>query len=627
MTDQQRPIDKLKAALPGWSPSGIGYKAKCPVPAHGDKTASLGFGENPDGSAWVKCHKDCATADILTALRMTSAHLRPSRNGAGGEPTYRYVLADGRVFGDKVRHAPWKNGNRFHWRYPPGAVGQGWTEPKPLYRRKELLEALAADPNQIVLICEGERDVETARLYGFVAVCNPDGAGVGKWAKVDASPLDDCHIAIVTDRDTAGVVLADEIGAERFGKAKSIRRVELPYPITADHGRDLTDYLDEHPAADLTALIEAAPIWTPTQAIARIDAALAGLPVTHTLDYLMAKVFPEARPLVTGIIFEGLTLLAGRGKTGKGRMCLSMALAVAAGGKALGHIAVEQAGVLYLSLEDGEKRLKIRVAGMLQGQPIPPDLHYALEWPRLDEGGVEQLDRWLDAYPTIRLVFIDTFKKVRSRHTGKGRLYDADYDSLSDLADLCKRRPGLAVVVLHHANKLKDVQDALDSISGSTGIEAVVDGVVLFKGNRGSPKASLLVVHRDAIDGDQTYDLEADSLTGGWSLIGDARLRLSPQRRAIVDVLFREDRLGPKAVAMRLDADYNAVKKLMWTMASDGELIADDGEYRLGESFTNHGNHGNPGNRGNLGNPSNPATEAGIPLRLLPDRLPEPRAK
>ena len=70
------------------------------------------------------------------------------------------------------------------------------------------------------------------------------------------------------------------------------------------------------------------------------------------------------------------------------------------------------------------------------------------------------------------------------------------------------------------------------------------------------------------------------------------------------------------------------MKKLMWTMLGDGQLIKDDKGRYSPTNPTNHGNSGNRGNPGNSGNRGNPPGEspqesfppaAGLPG--LPDDL------
>jgi hypothetical protein len=81
---------------------------------------------------------------------------------------------------------------------------------------------------------------------------------------------------------------------------------------------------------------------------------------------LLARVFPIPRAIVEKIILEGLTLLAGKPKLGKSRFMLDIAIAVACGGKALGHLPADAGPVLYISLEDPERRLQSRITDIEQ---------------------------------------------------------------------------------------------------------------------------------------------------------------------------------------------------------------------------------------------------------------------
>ena len=79
----------------------------------------------------------------------------------------------------------------------------------------------------------------------------------------------------------------------------------------------------------------------------------------------MTKELPPIRYVVPGIIAEGLTLLAGKSKIGKSWLILGTAIAVATGGYALGSIKVDEGDVLYLALEDNERRLQSRLKKLL----------------------------------------------------------------------------------------------------------------------------------------------------------------------------------------------------------------------------------------------------------------------
>ncbi len=94
---------------------------------------------------------------------------------------------------------------------------------------------------------------------------------------------------------------------------------------------------------------------------------------------LLAEVFPDPRWAVAGIVAEGLNLLAGPPKLGKSWFALDIAVAVAAGGKALGHIDVELGDALYLALEDPPRRMQDRTRKVLAGSPPSPRLTIGVE--------------------------------------------------------------------------------------------------------------------------------------------------------------------------------------------------------------------------------------------------------
>src|SRR5215472_1156755 len=103
---------------------------------------------------------------------------------------------------------------------------------------------------------------------------------------------------------------------------------------------------------------------------------------------LVAREFKEPKWAVPQIVAEGLTILAGKPKTGKSWAALDFAVAVAGGYPALGNIDCQQGDVLLLALEDNHRRLQQRLRAVLQGQPAPTALQIATEWKRTDAGGL-----------------------------------------------------------------------------------------------------------------------------------------------------------------------------------------------------------------------------------------------
>ena len=115
------------------------------------------------------------------------------------------------------------------------------------------------------------------------------------------------------------------------------------------------------------------------------------MPTTFTATDLMTRDLPPIEQIVGGIVYEGVTVFAGKPKQGKTWLMLAMALDVESGSIALGSRPVKQSGVLYLALEDNQRRLQRRIKKLLAGRGVPEGLHFGTGWPRLDEGGLEAL--------------------------------------------------------------------------------------------------------------------------------------------------------------------------------------------------------------------------------------------
>ena len=296
-------------------------------------------------------------------------------------------------------------------------------------------------------------------------------------------------------------------------------------------------------------------------------------PITAT--ELMGMTFDPTRWVVPDVLPEGLTLLVGKPKKGKSWMGLGVCEAVAAGGVAFGIRRVEQGDTLYLALEDNRKRLRKRLAKILDGRPAPERMHLHTEWPRLDEGGAERLNEWLTEHPEARLVVVDTLAKIRKPARGQN-VYAEDYAALEQLLPLAAKH-SVAIVVVHHLRKMA-ASDPLDEISSSTGLTAGVDGFLILRRTPGSKGPTLYVDGRD-IEEPTEYALLWNINTATWTIEGDAEeVHLSKARGDILLTLNRSSEpMTPKQVAdVMPGAKHNNVKYLMWAMLGDGQLLKDD---------------------------------------------------
>ena len=90
---------------------------------------------------------------------------------------------------------------------------------------------------------------------GWLALTNSCGAGGGK--NLDYSFAAGKPFVIVHDCDVPGQegMRRFAVGAAEAGAAE-VKLLDLGYPIAPDHGRDLRDWLQEHPVAELVSLVE-----------------------------------------------------------------------------------------------------------------------------------------------------------------------------------------------------------------------------------------------------------------------------------------------------------------------------------------------------------------------------------
>ena len=109
---------------------------------------------------------------------------------------------------------------------------------------------------------------------------------------------------------------------------------------------------------------------------------------TVTAEALRAKQFAAPQDILPGMIFEGVTIFAGKPKTGKSWLALDICIAVSGDRFTLGTLRPKTGDVLYLALEDSQRRLQRRVNRLLPSNDAwPARLSLATNWRRLDEGG------------------------------------------------------------------------------------------------------------------------------------------------------------------------------------------------------------------------------------------------
>ncbi len=208
--------------------------------------------------------------------------------------------------------------------------------------------------------------------------------------------------------------------------------------------------------------------------------------------------YPAIEYVVPGLIPEGMTLLVAAPKIGKSWMALGLSIACATGGNALGAIPVRQRPVLYLALEDGERRLKSRMHTLGITRPVP-GLYFIT---RVRPGTVTAtitafLERFNGHQP---VVFLDTLGRVLPPARAGDSAYQHDYKLTVDLKETVDAFPGSSLVAVHHTRK-QDATDFLDAINGTQGIGGGVDTALVIRRPRQESEATMEVTARDAMEG------------------------------------------------------------------------------------------------------------------------------
>jgi AAA domain len=575
--------------------NGRGWRALCP--AHDDRTPSLDIDAGDGGRVLLKCRAGCEQAAVIDALkrkglwangrehnphedhphltpearastRKANGHAEmppsPPRHPQLGEPhlTFDYFDAKG-VFigsicrwntpkGKQIRPARW-SGDRWEWK--------GFDEPHPLYR----LPDLVAQPSRHVVVVEGEKAADIAReLVGDMVVTTwPHGAQAV--SKADWTPLKDRHVVLWPDADEPGAKAMRDVGAIlRNVGARSIRLVKLPSGLPS--GWDLADPLPN--GFDPVALIEQA------RDIAAERVAALGI---FTAAELLAKEFKEPIWAVPDIVPEGLTIIAGKPKTGKSWMALDFAIAVAGGSHALCNIKCEPGDVLLIALEDTPRRLHGRIRAVLQGKSPPAALAIATTWKRTDEGGLEDIRAWLATHRSARLVVIDTLQKVRGARKRDAGVYADDYAAVADIKKLADEFT-VPILLVHHLNK-EGNSDPLMAVSGTAGITGSADTILVLQREPNDSNALLYIRGRDVLENELAVAF--DNETGRWAKLGKGQdWRISEERRAIVRLLTDEGPMAPKDIAEAVGKRRGTIRMTLSRMAKDGTVTQlADGRY------------------------------------------------
>jgi len=447
---------------------------QCPGPNHKnqDHNPSLSVRQG-QGRVLLYCFGKCTAEMIVDAMGWKMQDLFDDPGGVA----YRYD--EGRV----VHRKPNKTFSQ---------SGHTNGEVTTLYR---LAKITSAPPAEIIFLVEGEQDVETIETLGLLATSAPMGAA--NFNRVDATPLYGRKIIAIVDKDQKGEEWAQQVRQKLDGMPDLLEFKQ------AKVGKDASDHITA--LGSLEDLEEFAWPRSPL---------LAGL---RTGDWLDQQIFPDLRWVVPGIVPEGFSLLVGAPKIGKSYMALGIGLSAALGGPALGKLELDRPRpVLYLALEDSDRRMQKRIRELIPGDPIPKNFQYLTSIER--DKVILTILAWLDTLrPKVEpLIILDTVGKVMPVSFQGETTYQRDYRISGWLQGICQKKPGMALVGLHHDRKAS-ADDFVETISGTHGLAGAADTIMLINRKRGEQEGLLKITGRDVEENEYaiTHSL------GGWTLNGN----------------------------------------------------------------------------------------------------------
>jgi hypothetical protein len=379
---------------------------------------------------------------------------------------YRYDAPDGKEF------RPWDVKARRH-KAP---------DPRPLYNQPGIATA-----SQVVLV-EGEKCADALMAKGICATTAMNGANAPV-EKTDWSPLAGKHVLIWPDNDESGKAYALR-AADALRLAGAVSVAVLTPPVGKPLKWDAADAVNE--GFDIPAFLKSA---------ASPSAKRHAIQLTDWVATRYSGKAPERRYLVDQCIPMGaVTIFAAMGDTGKGMICLDLALKVSGSfGVAgclmsLGGQVVRYGVAVVLTAEDDQAEVHRRLEGL---DPDELRLHLAeklIVVPLPNAGGPMALVQMtadgpvatpffysfreqLLAIPNLALVVIDPISCFFYADINKDPVAGSFATAL--IASLASET-GAAFVIAHHMRKpgntmpIKTPEQARDAIRGTT---ALVDGV------------------------------------------------------------------------------------------------------------------------------------------------------
>jgi hypothetical protein len=362
------------------------------------------------------------------------------------------------------------------------------------------------------------------------------------------------------------------------------------------------------PVTDFTAIEPPSAASVPSGVLPGIDSPRPtyNFKSIRSLADLQRMTFKDTKYIIPGVLPTGNIILAARPKMRKTWLALQLGMAVATGSKFL-EWQCAQGDVLFLGLEDNERRIRERIRLLQTFNMSPPDLSNFRYWtggmsenaqgqlyvsdpseaaetlsmfPK-GEAGVDALEQYIEQFPNTTMIVIDTLAHFKG-HSNNKDVYARDYEAMMPITKLAARKEVLIMPVTHEKKGLASVDsgDFLEDVTGSAGNTGGSDGVISIKGKRGvqdeNESRKLYISGRD-VPHDYEVDMTFDAERGGW--LTAARQDVRVALRALFE---RHPFINQQELAALLpNVTKSRLTKVLTEMKFQGEVISTRHGYQL----------------------------------------------
>ncbi len=285
-------------------------------------------------------------------------------------------------------------------------------------------------------------------------------------------------------------------------------------------------------------------------------------PMSITGCELYKKEFTPLKWVVQNLIPEGLTILAGAPKIGKSFLVLQIALNVVCNKKVFGKLDAIPGKVIYLALEDSQRRLQSRMYSLIdQDYSIEnlENLVLSTDCIPMDEEGVRLIDDCLRKDDCISMIIFDTMTRIQPKTSNRTDEYEKYTRFLGPIHKIALKRR-VSIIMVHHTRK-GGSEDPLEAVLGSNAISGVADTIMVMTSKKMDEEAELYIKGREIEE--QSFKLKRASDSLCWDLPDNVETS-SPEQEMIVKVLNKHPNgLSAKEIEEVIGKDASQVSQII----------------------------------------------------------------